>query len=162
MGAWRISRARILTRRVAAIETLGAATVLCTDKTGTLTQNRMTIVALWTGDDFWRKEEKGPLDGKFAMLLEYGILASAHQPFDPMEKAFHALGDERLPRDHSPHSGRTLKWEYGLRPDLLAITHVYEQTSSLELIAAAKGAPEAIAKLCQLSESHRTGLRCAV
>ena len=51
MGAWRISRARVLTRRVAAIETLGAATVLCTDKTGTLTQNRMTIVALRAGAD---------------------------------------------------------------------------------------------------------------
>ena len=55
MGAWRISRARVLTRRVAAIETLGAATVLCTDKTGTLTQNRMTIVALRAGDAHWRQ-----------------------------------------------------------------------------------------------------------
>ena len=45
MGAWRISRARVLTRRAAAIETLGSATVLCTDKTGTLTENRMTITA---------------------------------------------------------------------------------------------------------------------
>ena len=60
MGAWRISRARVLTRRVAAIETLGAATVLCTDKTGTLTQNRMTIVALRAGDDVWRQERRRP------------------------------------------------------------------------------------------------------
>jgi P-type Ca2+ transporter type 2C len=72
-----------------------------------------------------------------------------------MEKAFHALGAERLPKDHPPHSGRTLKWEYGLRPDLLAVTHVYHQAGSSELIIAAKGAPEAIAELCQLSESHR-------
>jgi Ca2+-transporting ATPase len=162
MGAWRISRVRVLTRRVAAIETLGAATVLCTDKTGTLTQNRMTIVALRTGNDDWREEDKGPADGKFATLLEHGILASAPQPFDPMEKAFHALGTERLPADCLPHSGRTLKWEYGLRPDLLAVTHVYEQAGSPELIVAAKGAPEAIAELCQLPESHRAGLRCAV
>jgi Ca2+-transporting ATPase len=79
-----------------------------------------------------------------------------------MEKAFHALGTDRLPADYLPHSGRTLKWEYGLRPDLLAVTHVYEQAGSPELLVAAKGAPEAIAELCQLPESHRAGLRYAV
>ena len=73
MGAWRISRARVLTRRVAAIETLGAATVLCTDKTGTLTQNRMTIVALRAANDYWRQGNKGPFDGTFAMLLVFGF-----------------------------------------------------------------------------------------
>jgi Ca2+-transporting ATPase len=162
MGAWRISRARVLTRRVAAIETLGAATVLCTDKTGTLTQNRMTIVALRAGNDYWRQADKGPLDSKFAALLEFGILASARQPFDPMEKAFHALGTERLPKDRPPQGDRLLKWGYGLRPDLLAITHVYEEAGSSELIVAAKGAPEAIAELCQLSECNRAQLRRAV
>ena len=162
MGAWRISRARVLTRRVAAIETLGAATVLCTDKTGTLTQNLMTIVALRSGNNYWRQGNKGQFDGKFATLLEYGILASARQPFDPMEKAFNTLGAERLPADHPPHSGRTFKWEYGLRPDLLAVTHVYEQAGSSELIVAAKGAPETIAELCQLPERDRAQLRHAV
>jgi Ca2+-transporting ATPase len=162
MGAWRISRARVLTRRVAAIETLGAATVLCTDKTGTLTQNRMTIVALRAGGDYWRQGDKGSLDGKFATLLEYGILASAREPFDPMEKAFHTLGAERPPPDRSPHNGRTLKWEYGLHPDLLAVTHVYEEAGVPELIVAAKGAPEAIAELCHLLERDRAELRRAI
>ena len=162
MGAWRISRARVLTRRVAAIETLGAATVLCTDKTGTLTQNRMTIVALRTGGDLWRVEDKGPVGARFAALLEHGILASAREPFDPMEKAFHALGKERLPADHLPHSGRSLQWEYGLRPDLLAVTHVWAETGSSELTVAAKGAPEAIAELCRLLPSDRAELGRAV
>jgi Ca2+-transporting ATPase len=79
-----------------------------------------------------------------------------------MEKAFHALGAERWPRDHPPHSDRVLKWEYGLRPDLLAVTYVYEQAGSSKLIVAAKGAPEAIAELCQLPESDRAALRCTV
>ena len=162
MGAWRISRARVLTRRVAAIETLGAATVLCTDKTGTLTQNRMTIVALRAGNGSWRQGDKGPLDGKFATLLEHGILASAREPFDPMEKAFHALGAECLPPDRSPHSGCTLKWEYGLRRDLLAVTHVYEEAGVPELIVAAKGAPEAVAELCHLPERNRAEIRRAL
>jgi P-type Ca2+ transporter type 2C len=162
MGAWRISRARVLTRRVAAIETLGAATVLCTDKTGTLTQNRMTIVALRVGDDAWRAADNVPIKTHFAMLLEHGILASAREPFDPMEKAFHALATEHLPAKKPSHSGRTLKWEYGLRPDLLAVTHVYEQDASPELIVAAKGAPEAIVELCHLPEHDRAELCRAV
>src|SRR5215471_19686689 len=118
----------------------------------------MTIVALRTGHGSWRQGDKGSLEGTSATLLEYGILASAREPFDPMEKAFHALGAERLPPDRSPHNGRTLKWEYGLRPDLLAVTHVYEQAGSPELIVAAKGAPEAIAELCLLPERDRVEL----
>jgi Ca2+-transporting ATPase len=161
MGAWRISRARVLTRRVAAIETLGAATVLCTDKTGTLTQNRMTIVALRSGDKLWRDRDAAPIEPRFATLLETGILASARDPFDPMEKAFHALGAERLPANRQP-SGRAIKWEYGLRPDLLAVTNAWEQSGSDALIVAAKGAPEAIAELCRLPELDRAQLRRAV
>jgi Ca2+-transporting ATPase len=162
MGAWRISRARVLTRRVAAIETLGAATVLCTDKTGTLTQNRMTIVALRSGDEVWRQGDIDPIDARFAKLLEHGILASAREPFDPMEKAFYALAAERLAADRQPHRGRTLKWEYGLRPDLLAVTNIWEQAGSPALIVAAKGAPEAIAELCRLPEHNRAGFDRAV
>jgi Ca2+-transporting ATPase len=154
MGAWRISRARVLTRRIAAIETLGAATVLCTDKTGTLTQNRMTIAQLWAGADGWRPSDLGTLPDGCRDLLEYGILASAATPFDPMEKAFHALGSERLP----PHDGRVLKWQYGLRSDFLAVTQIWEEAGSEGLIVAAKGAPEAIAELCRLDAARRAAM----
>ncbi len=162
MGVWRISRARILTRGVSAIETLGAATVLCTDKTGTLTQNRMTIVALRVGTDLWRPQTEGRLLERFAALIVHGILASAREPFDPMEKAFYALARDRLPPGEQPHDGRRLKWEYGLQPDLLAITNVWEEAGHPEFVVAAKGAPEAIAELCQLSELDRAVLRSAV
>ena len=99
MGAWRISKARVLTRRASAIETLGSATVLCTDKTGTLTENRMSIAELRLKDakSLWRREangEKMPKD--FYQLAEFGLLASAPEPFDPMDKAFHELGREQL------------------------------------------------------------------
>jgi Ca2+-transporting ATPase len=85
MGAWRISKARVLTRRAAAIETLGSATVLCTDKTGTLTQNRMTVAGLCLpdGSEFHPRDGAMPLG--FRLLVETGRLASAPQPFDPME-----------------------------------------------------------------------------
>ena len=107
MGAWRISQARVLTRRAAAIETLGSATVLCTDKTGTLTENRMTIVELRLGDGEsiaarrLRSENAGPIPD----FVEFGLLASAPEPFDPMEKAFHTLGREQpARRERHPHA----------------------------------------------------------
>ncbi len=158
MGAWRISRARVLTRRIAAIETLGAATVLCTDKTGTLTENRMAIAELRVGSARWLKSDAGALTDRFRTLLEFGVLASAPSPFDPMDKAFHALGEERL----GPGEGRTLKWEYGLRPDLLAVTQVWEDRAQETLIVAAKGAPEAIDGLCRLAPKERVEIQAAL
>ena len=162
MGAWRISRAHVLTRRIAAIETLGAATVLCTDKTGTLTQNAMTIVELWAAGETWRPGAAEALSGRLARLLECGILASAPTPFDPMEKAFHALGAARLPPETALQRGRILKWEYGLRPDLLAMTQVWQETAGASLIAAVKGAPEAVAALCRLGAAERASIEPAL
>ena len=99
MGAWRISQVRVLTRRASAIETLGAATVLCTDKTGTLTENRMTIgeLRLPEGSTFRvGAMENTRMPQPFRDLALLGVLASAPEPFDPMEKAFHALSESEL------------------------------------------------------------------
>ncbi len=158
MGAWRISKARVLTRRAAAIETLGSATVLCTDKTGTLTQNRMTVAALGLPDGSSFQPQQGTLPPAFQLLAETGRLASAPQPFDPMEQAFHTLA-ETLPGTTPP---ATLLHSYGLRPDLLAMTNLWRPaTAGAESIAAAKGAPEAIATLCQLNPEARATLTAA-
>ena len=95
MGAWRISQAQVLTRRAAAIETLGSATVLCTDKTGTLTENRMTIAELRPPDgDALRSSAKrhGSAAAVRPDLVEFGMLASRRTRSIPMEKAFHELG----------------------------------------------------------------------
>ncbi|MBX7184653.1 MAG: cation-translocating P-type ATPase [Vicinamibacteria bacterium] len=163
MGAWRISQARVLTRRAAAIETLGSATVLCTDKTGTLTQNRMTIaeLRLMSGHIFRPSETAAPaMPERFHALAEFGVLSSARQPTDPMEKAFHALRTERLP--HLNHGADwTLAKEYGLRNDLLAMTHVWTRPGA-ERVIAAKGAPEAVAELCHLQGAQRAALNEAV
>lgn len=157
MGAWRISRARVLTRRVAAIETLGAATVLCTDKTGTLTQNRMTIVALGSEGEAWQTRDGVPASA-VAELIRYGILASARDPFDPMEKAFYALGSDTFATADTPHRGLSLVQEYGLRPDLLAVTNLWEREEDGSRVAATKGAPEAIANLCRFSPDDHARL----
>src|SRR6516164_3293602 len=153
MGAWRISRARVLTRRAAAIEALGSATVLCTDKTGTLTENRMSVVELRlkNGEIFRPREAKMPKD--FHGLVEFGLLASERDPFDPMERAFHDLAREQLAEtEHLPGPQWGLVHAYGLRPGLLAISQVWRSPDARqEFVIAAKGAPEAIADLCHLN-----------
>ena len=153
MGAWRISKARVLTRRAAAIETLGSATVLCTDKTGTLTQNRMAIAEIRLSDGTAWSEAEGAPDTPFHETLAFGILASAAEPTDPMEKAFHALGDGG-PRSEEFHPSQwSLQQAYGLRPDLLAMSQLWQATDDASrYLVAAKGAPEAIAVLCGLTE----------
>ena len=163
MGAWRISRARVLTRRAAAIETLGSATVLCTDKTGTLTENRMTITEL-RGADGKAFHLDGSADSSapdaFQDLIEVGVLASAREPFDPMEKAFHALRRKgaSAPARADGHPLEFVR-AYGLRPDLLAVTQVWRASGDSRLIIAAKGAPEAIATLCRIDGARRDELQ---
>jgi Ca2+-transporting ATPase len=157
MGAWRISKANVLTRRATAIESLGAATVLCTDKTGTLTQNIMTIaeLRLASGVVFNPDSRRGEaMSAAFVSLLRAGVLASAKDPFDPMDKAFYAL------QKQDQVSNWQLVHAYGLRPDLLAVTQVW--SSGKNQIVAAKGAPEAIADLCHLSPAKRRKLKHAV
>ncbi len=148
LGAWRLARSRVLTRRSAVIETLGAATVLCTDKTGTLTQNRMSIAELRIGTRVHRVDPAAALPEEFRELLEHGVLASEPQPFDPMEQAFHAL-EQRQPRGAEHRRDWRLARRYGLRPELLAMSHAWHRGQGLPIVSA-KGAPEAIARLCRL------------
>ena len=166
MGAWRISKARVLTRRAASIETLGSATVLCTDKTGTLTENRMSIVELRlpAGDIFRLRQATDATPRNFRELAVYGRLASAPVPFDPMEKAFHEFARGGLEvADGLPGPDWKLAHSYGLRPDLLAMTQLWQREEDTPTFAvAAKGAPEAIAHLCRLGPVELETVRHAV
>jgi Ca2+-transporting ATPase len=156
MGARRIARAGVLTRRIAAIETMGATTLLCTDKTGTLTQNRMTVTELWLASgESLPAGGSGAVPERFRELLDIGLLASAPVPVDPMDAAFHAAG-----RNLATQGRWALAHSYGLRPELLAITNVWDTGN--ELLVAAKGAPEAIAALCALEGDERTRFNAAV
>ncbi|HVY51066.1 MAG TPA: cation-translocating P-type ATPase, partial [Devosia sp.] len=148
MGAWRISRARVLTRRASAIEALGSATVLCTDKTGTLTENRMVIAEMrLPSGDTWTSSAGGGPGAPWRPLLQTGVLASARDPFDPMERAIHALaGALQGAVDADWKIVRT----YGLSAELLAVVQAWQVPGRSEAAIAAKGAPEAIAVLCGL------------
>src|SRR6185437_53277 len=98
LGAWRLSKRRVLTRRVPAVEALGAVTVLCVDKTGTLTENRMAVSRIDAGGERFdiARLDKEPLPEAFHLAVEYAILASRKDPFDPMEVAFKQLGEAEL------------------------------------------------------------------
>ena len=154
LGAWRISRSHVLTRRMPAVETLGAATVLCVDKTGTLTQNQMTLrqVAV-AGSALDLTTLRGTLPDELHGLLENAVLASKRDPFDPMERALHEAGDRLLKDTEHLHPGWSLVREYPLTPDLLAVSHAWRTGNGDEVVVAAKGAPEAIADLCHLGPS---------
>ncbi len=164
LGAWRIAQKNVLTRRVPAIETLGAAEVLCVDKTGTLTQNRMTVTKLVAGSETFDAgtDPAAPLPENFHELMEFSILASHVNPFDPMEKAFRQFGDEHLRDTEHLHQDWDLEREFALSEHLLAMSNVWRSTESRKHVIAAKGAPEAIAELCHFSPSRREELAAQV
>ncbi len=160
IGAWRISQSQVLTRRMPAIEALGATTVLAVDKTGTLTLNRMAVSRLYASGDFFEVkpgEDRFPPE-KFHELIEFSILASQRDPFDPMEKALKEFGERYFKRTEHLHGDWTLMREYPLSRKLMALSHVWKSPSGTDYVIAAKGAPEAIADLCHMDDSEREEL----
>ena len=157
LGAWRISRSRVLTRRIPAVETLGSATVLCVDKTGTLTLNRMTVAELVAADEHHSMADPvGKLKPAFTRLVATAAQASKRDAFDPMERAIvdcaRQIGVE-LP------APSMLVHEFPLTDQLLAVTEVWRRSSGARgYDVTTKGAPEAIAALCHLSEPSRARL----
>jgi Ca2+-transporting ATPase len=160
LGAWRISRHNVLTRRMPAIETLGATTVLCVDKTGTLTENRMRVAVLETSDakvDL-RAQGDATLETPARQLLVTAAAASELDAFDPMENAIREAADAKAPLEMAPYAAMTIVQEYDLSEGLLAVTHVWKAQDGGDLQVAVKGAPEAVADLCRLSAQDRARL----
>jgi Ca2+-transporting ATPase len=150
LGARRIAARGVLTRHMAAVETLGAVHVLCTDKTGTLTQNKMTVACLSTMGATVNVQGAASIELPESVhaLVEFGILACPRDPFDPMEKALLDLGYRALERTEHLHPKWQAVREYPLTPELLAVTHVWKSPNRNALVVATKGAPEAIFDLC--------------
>jgi P-type Ca2+ transporter type 2C len=159
LGAWRLSKHHVLTRRIPAVETLGATTALCVDKTGTLTLNQMSVADLCAEDEILEIDTRGiRLPEAFHSIVEFAILASPADPFDPMEKAMKDLGQRALVNTEHLHNSWELQREYPLSRELLTMSRVWRSSDRSEFIIAAKGAPEAIADLCHLSINERSSL----
>jgi Ca2+-transporting ATPase len=157
MGAWRISRVRVLTRRASAIETLGATTVLCTDKTGTLTENRMTVVSIVNAEGRWDAKGGETIAGSISGTLRAARLACPREPTDPMDVAIQVVTASH--GDSSELTSRSVVRAYGLRPDLFAVANVISDGPGGTLTAYAKGALEAIAELCHLGAEEVVPIR---
>ncbi len=140
MGAWRLAKKKSLVRKLPSVETLGAVSVLCVDKTGTITMNRMTVQDTWS------------FDGEVEKLVEIMGLGCETDAYDPMEKAMleycekHGITKEHL-------FGGELITEYAFTNELKMMGHVWKHDD--EIIIAAKGSPERILKICELSEEDR-------
>ncbi|MDD4287252.1 MAG: cation-translocating P-type ATPase [Candidatus Peribacteraceae bacterium] len=161
LGAWRIAKRGVLTRRVPSIEMLGATSVLCVDKTGTLTLNKMTVdcIVASSGKLLDHPLAQVELPEDFHEIVEFSILASQRDPFDPMEKAFKHVGEEFLRDTPHLHIDWTLVREYSLSSQLLAMTEVWKSPDGKDVVIAAKGAPEAIIDLCHLSPEEAERVR---
>ncbi len=161
LGAWRMSRKHVLTRRPPVIETLGSATVLCVDKTGTLTLNQMAVRQLIVEGQTFTCDGQ-PLPEEFHALAEFSVLASPIDPFDPMDKAFKELGAQYLSGTTHVHADWELIREYPLSESLLALSHVWRSPGGDRYVIAAKGAPEAIADLCHFGDDRLASLAAQV
>jgi Ca2+-transporting ATPase len=158
LGAWRLAREKVLARSIPAVELLGATTVLCVDKTGTLTANRMAVRRLWSE---LAEHDTAPagmiaLQEELHGVLEYAVLASHRRAFDPMESAIVAAGQRMLADTEHLHADWTLVDDYPLSSEMLAMSRVWQSPDRQERLIACKGAPEAIVDLC-----HLDAARCA-
>jgi len=147
LGAFRLLKHNVIVRQPVYVETLGSATVICADKTGTLTQNQMNIAALY---DARSKEVIDPKDTATlpAELIEYAMWSSETQPFDPMEKALHQLYERSAATDKRKDSKQVHEYPLGGTPPMM--THLFSLPGG-EVLIAAKGAPEGILRQCNLS-----------
>ncbi|QDL39711.1 cation-translocating P-type ATPase [Rhodoferax sediminis] len=159
LGAWRISKQKVLTRRASAVEALGAITVLAVDKTGTLTVNRMELAELIASDAHFIPDQATELPEDFHLLAEFAMLATPGDPFDPMEKAIQRFGHQWLAGTEHVHDGREPEFEYALSGEILAMTRVFASSEPAQHLLATKGAPEAVADLCHLDAARQGAIR---
>ena len=160
LGAWRMSRGNVLARRSAVIETLGSATVLCVDKTGTLTANRMRVAEVVV-DGRSHAVDGGPLPTAARDVAETAALAASAGRFDPMDRAVRELAEAALGLDVDGRDGWEVVAEYPLSDVLFATSTAWRRPDGT-LVVATKGAPEAVARLCDLSAAEAEAMEAAL
>ena len=154
IGSLRLSQKNVLTRKSSAIETLGSATVLCSDKTGTITQNKMEIASLFYKDTLFHKSKFQANANNLQDILMVAFYASQKNTIDPMEKAIGDCFEKYVAQENVAFE---LLKEYPLSNSLFAMTRVL-LLSNGEYYACCKGSPEAVLSLCKLKKSEEISL----
>lgn len=148
LGSRRLMQLGIIVKKIRTVEALGSATVICTDKTGTITENRMSLQSVYNAADHTLYE-----NGQWpATVIRTAMWASEPVPFDPMEKTLHQLYAQTTVTDERPQYRIVHEWPLEGKPPMM--THVFETTEGQRIIAA-KGAPEAILRVCHLPEAEK-------
>ncbi|MBW8360541.1 MAG: cation-translocating P-type ATPase [Weeksellaceae bacterium] len=156
LGAWKLMREGIIIKKSSIVETLGSTTVICTDKTGTITENSMHLKAVYDFRTNRVYEDTEFRHGELSEVISYAMWSSEPVPFDPMEKTLHRVYAET--HDNDLRKDFSMFHEYPLDGKPPMMTHFFENGHA-ERIIAAKGAPEAILKVSNLTESERSMLR---
>jgi P-type Ca2+ transporter type 2C len=170
MGAWRLARRQnVLTRRASAIEALGSADLICVDKTGTLTENRMRVAAIVAAERIFDvpDDRVTALPEPSHAVIEFALLAASRHSFDPMEVAVARLGEATLRGTEHLHADWRLVREYELQPGFLVMSRAWRDETGPRgpaeaHILAAKGAPEAVVDLCHLPHERRLEIEAMV
>lgn len=152
LGAWRLMKMGIIVKKMKTVETLGSATVICTDKTGTITENKMSLAKIFipATQNITSAENKFTADG--IDLIRTSMFASEPIPFDPMESALHKIYGKINPTDERPDYHMVHEYPLGGKPPMM--THVFEDTTGHRIIAA-KGAPEAMMAVSDMTDKDK-------
>lgn len=153
LGAWRLMKLGIIVKQTKTVETLGSATVICVDKTGTITENKMTLAKLYVHSNRKTITPSEVIGEQERQLIRLAMWSSEPIPFDPMEVALHEAYARQAAIDE-----RTLYkliFEYPLEGRPPMMTHIFENESGHRIIAA-KGAPEALINVSELSEAEKS------
>lgn len=159
LGAWRLMKKGIVVKQMKTVETLGSATVICTDKTGTITENKMSLAKLFllSSNKIYQVDEASSEAEK--ALVTYAMWASEPLPFDPMEVALHASYEQVVEHDERPNYKMVHEYPLGGKPPMMS--HIFEDSEGNKIIAA-KGAPEALIAVSDLSTHKKEQIQEAI
>jgi Ca2+-transporting ATPase len=152
LGAWRLMKQGVIVKQMKTVESLGSATVICVDKTGTITQNKMSLVSIYTVETKEYQDPKESLNEAGKELIRISMWASEPIPFDPMEIALHESYSNTYPVDERMDFEMVHEYPLGGKPPMM--THIFQNRKG-ERIIAAKGAPEAFLDISDLDSEKK-------
>ena len=159
IGAWRMMKKGIIVKQTKTVETLGSATVICIDKTGTITENKMTLAKIFSLKSQKISTPEGILNNDEKELIQLAMFASEPLPFDPMEVALHNAYSKVITTDERPNFKMIHEYPLSGKPPMM--THIFENKDGKKIIVA-KGAPEALMNLSNLSENEKQQIENAI